>query len=100
MGIGPGSPIYFDMENYSRTATNSSAVLNFLAAWTTQLHAEGYASGDVGWFANRFNFMFPGMPAIPTRLTGVVVREARLDCDARSLAAELISSRDFPVPIE
>ena len=36
---------------------------------------EGYASGDVGWFANRFNFMFPGMPAIPTRLTGVVVRE-------------------------
>ena len=45
VGIAPGSPIYFDMENYSRTATNSSAVLNFLAAWTTQLHAEGYASG-------------------------------------------------------
>jgi hypothetical protein len=45
VGIGPGSPIYFDMENYSRTSTNSSAVLMFLAAWTTQLHAEGYASG-------------------------------------------------------
>jgi hypothetical protein len=45
VGIGRGSPIYFDMENYSRTATNSSAVLSFLAAWTAQLHAEGYASG-------------------------------------------------------
>ena len=38
VGIGPGSPIYFDMENYSRTSTNSSAVLAFLAAWTSQLH--------------------------------------------------------------
>ena len=36
---------------------------------------EGYASGDVGWFATRFSFTFPGMPEIPTRLTGVVVRE-------------------------
>lgn len=45
VGIAPRSPIYFDMENYSRTATNSSAVLSFLASWTTQLHAEGYDSG-------------------------------------------------------
>jgi hypothetical protein len=45
VGIGTGNPIYFDMENYSRTATNSSAVLTFLSAWTTQLHSLGYASG-------------------------------------------------------
>jgi hypothetical protein len=45
VGIAPGSPIYFDMENYSRTAANSSAVLTFLGAWTTQLHASGYTSG-------------------------------------------------------
>jgi hypothetical protein len=45
LGIGPGSPIYFDMESYSRTSANSSATLTFLAAWTTELHAAGYESG-------------------------------------------------------
>ncbi len=45
VGIGTGNPIYNDMEGYSRGGTNSGAVMNFLAAWTTQLHAEGYLSG-------------------------------------------------------
>jgi hypothetical protein len=45
VGIGAGNPIYNDMEGYSRTSNNTNAVLNFLAAWTTQLHAEGYVSG-------------------------------------------------------
>jgi hypothetical protein len=45
IGIGPGSPIYFDMESYSRTSSASSATLTFLAAWTTELHAAGYESG-------------------------------------------------------
>jgi hypothetical protein len=45
LGIGPGSPIYFDMESYSRTSANSSATLTFLAAWTTELHEAGYESG-------------------------------------------------------
>jgi Rv2525c-like, glycoside hydrolase-like domain len=44
-GIGEGSPIYFDMESYSRTASASSATMTFLEAWTTQLHALGYDSG-------------------------------------------------------
>jgi hypothetical protein len=44
-GIGAGSPIYFDMESYSRTSSASSATLNFLAAWTNRLHALGYDSG-------------------------------------------------------
>ncbi len=44
-GIGEGSPIYFDMESYTRTASASNATLTFLAAWTTRLHALGYDSG-------------------------------------------------------
>ena len=43
--MGAGNPLYFDMEAYNRTTTNTSAVLAFLAAWTAQLHASGYLSG-------------------------------------------------------
>jgi len=45
VGLAPGNPIYDDMENYSRGSTNTPAVLAFLAAWTTELHARGYQSG-------------------------------------------------------
>jgi hypothetical protein len=45
IGLGPGNPIYFDMENYTRTTRNTSAVLGFLRAWTEQLHVAGYKSG-------------------------------------------------------
>jgi glycoside hydrolase-like protein len=45
VGVGPGSPIYFDMEAYSRTSSASSATLSFLESWTEKLHALGYASG-------------------------------------------------------
>ena len=45
VGIRPGSPIYFDMEAYSRTRTATSTVLTFLSAWTTTLHGAGYVSG-------------------------------------------------------
>ncbi len=48
LGIGLGNPIYFDMEGYSRTATNTSAVLTFLDAWTERLHQRGYVSGVYG----------------------------------------------------
>ena len=44
-GIGPGNPIYDDMEAYTRGSTNTPAVLAFLSAWTTELHAHGYTSG-------------------------------------------------------
>jgi Domain of unknown function (DUF1906) len=44
-GIGPGNPIYDDMEAYTRGSTNTPAVLAFLSAWTSELHAHGYASG-------------------------------------------------------
>jgi hypothetical protein len=45
LGIGPGNPIYFDMEGYARGGTNTSAVLAFLSAWTAQLHADSFVSG-------------------------------------------------------
>lgn len=45
VAIGPGSPIYFDMESYTRTSSASKATLDFLAAWTNQLRALGYQSG-------------------------------------------------------
>ncbi len=48
VGISPGSPIYDDMEYYGRGGTNTTAVLAYLAAWTTRLHADGYLSGVYG----------------------------------------------------
>jgi len=45
VGIGEGSPIYFDMESYTRTSSASNATLTFLEAWTTRLHALGYEAG-------------------------------------------------------
>jgi len=45
VGIGPGSPIYFDMEAYRRTSSATAATLAFLSAWTIRLHALGYTSG-------------------------------------------------------
>ena len=45
VAMGPGSPIYFDMESYSPGGSASSATLAFLEAWTNQLHALGYVSG-------------------------------------------------------
>jgi hypothetical protein len=45
LGIGEGSPIYFDMESYTRTSSATNATLAFLAAWTARLHALGYDSG-------------------------------------------------------
>jgi len=45
VAMGPGSPIYFDMESYSQTSSASAATLAFLEAWTSKLHALGYLSG-------------------------------------------------------
>ncbi len=46
LGIGRGSPIYFDMEAYNRAKGRCvTAVLTFLDAWTRQLNAKGYVSG-------------------------------------------------------
>jgi Domain of unknown function (DUF1906) len=43
LGLGPGTPIYYDMEGYP--PGQAAAVLRFLSAWTTVLHSLGYSSG-------------------------------------------------------
>jgi hypothetical protein len=48
VGIGSGSPIYFDMESYTPGSSASAATLAFLEAWTTRLHSLGYTSGVYG----------------------------------------------------
>ena len=45
IGLGPGNPIYYDMEGYNRGSGTSATVMRFLGAWTTQLHAAGFTSG-------------------------------------------------------
>ncbi len=45
LSMGPGSPIYYDMESYARTASATSSTLAFLEAWTIQLRQLGYTSG-------------------------------------------------------
>jgi len=45
VGIGPGNPIYFDMEAYSRTSSATATVRTFLASWTATLHDARYLSG-------------------------------------------------------
>ena len=45
VAMGPGSPIYFDMESYSQTSSASAATLAFLETWTAKLHELGYLSG-------------------------------------------------------
>ena len=69
VGIGAGSPIYFDMESYSRTASATNATLTFLAAWTERLHALGYESGVYSSSAS-------GIADLVARLGGTV-RPAR-----------------------
>jgi hypothetical protein len=45
VAMGPGSPLYFDMESYSQTSSATAATLAFLEAWTAKLHELGYLSG-------------------------------------------------------
>ena len=46
LGLGAGTPIYFDMEGYDHTNTGCvTAVLTFLDSWTRQLDEDGYVSG-------------------------------------------------------
>jgi Domain of unknown function (DUF1906) len=43
LGFGPGTPLYYDMEAYK--PGQAGGVLQFLSAWTSTLHAQGYSSG-------------------------------------------------------
>jgi hypothetical protein len=46
LGLGKGSPVYYDMEAYNNANSSCrNTVLQFLDAWTAQVHARGYISG-------------------------------------------------------
>ncbi|MFD8392520.1 DUF1906 domain-containing protein [Streptomyces sp. NPDC059680] len=46
LGIPADSVLYNDMEGYDNTNSScSTGVLNYLSAWTAELHARGYRSG-------------------------------------------------------
>jgi hypothetical protein len=46
IGLPAGSVLYDDMEGYDNTNSScSTGVLNYLSAWTDELHARGYLSG-------------------------------------------------------
>ena len=48
-GLGSGTPIYYDMEAYSSSASGCTAtVMTFMSAWTAELHRLGYESGAYG----------------------------------------------------
>src|ERR1035437_7691937 len=46
--MGPGTPIYYDMEGYSPSGSCSRTVMAFISAWTRELHHLGYKSGAYG----------------------------------------------------
>jgi hypothetical protein len=45
LGMGRGTPIYYDMEAYHGHGRCRGATLAFLDTWTRTLHAHGYRSG-------------------------------------------------------
>jgi Domain of unknown function (DUF1906) len=47
-GMGPGTPIYYDMEGYSPSGSCSNTVATFISGWTRELHVLGYQSGAYG----------------------------------------------------
>lgn len=46
LDLGPGTPLYYDMEAYG--SGQAHAALAFLSSWTSRLHALGYSSGVYG----------------------------------------------------
>jgi hypothetical protein len=48
LGLGPSTPIYFDMEGYGNDPACVNAAQGFLSAWSAELHANGYLAGVYG----------------------------------------------------
>ncbi|MEE3922711.1 glycoside hydrolase domain-containing protein [Micromonospora sp. BRA006-A] len=45
LGIGTGSTLYNDIEQYPSNASCRAAVLSFLSGWVERLHTRGYLAG-------------------------------------------------------
>ncbi|MFJ3333494.1 glycoside hydrolase domain-containing protein [Streptomyces sp. NPDC086766] len=48
LGLGQGTVIYNDLEQYARGGSATTQVLGYLEAWTRRLHDLGYRSGAYG----------------------------------------------------
>jgi len=66
LGLGPSTPVYYDMERYSTTTACSAAVRAFVDAWTERIRARGYVAGVYGVPSNTQADWRPGlMPHVP-----------------------------------
>lgn len=48
LGMGPGSPVYLDVEGYAPKPGCHDAVFRYVDGWTTTLHDAGYLAGVYG----------------------------------------------------
>ena len=59
-GLGPGVPLYFDMEGYATTDSACTGVVQqFVTAWVSELHRQGYVAGIYGSASSTIRDMIP-----------------------------------------
>ena len=61
LGLGPSTPVYYDMEHYNATTACSTAVRAFVDAWTERVQARGYVAGMYGTASNTQADWRPGL---------------------------------------
>ena len=61
LGLGPTTPVYYDMEHYNPTTACSTAVRAFVNAWTERVRARGYVAGMYGTASNTQADWRPGL---------------------------------------
>lgn len=66
LGIGPGNPVFFDMEAYQSGCAGT--VLTFLGGWVRELRAQGYLSGVYSGVDTGVTYMLGTQPAWPDEL--------------------------------
>jgi hypothetical protein len=71
-GLGPGTPIYFDMEAYDSSNTSCvDAVTAFMSGWIAGLHDQGYAAAMYGSAASGVRDMAQIQGDPPYRLDAI-----------------------------
>jgi photosystem II stability/assembly factor-like uncharacterized protein len=61
LGLGPSTPVYYDMEHFNATTACSTAVRAFVDAWTERVKARGYVAGMYGTASNTQAHWRPGL---------------------------------------
>ena len=70
LGLVPSSPVYFDMEGYNNTSSNQDpgcvpSVLQYLGAWSTEVHRLGYLAGVYGSASSTISDQVAAVPNTP-----------------------------------